>query len=210
MAVLLNGCMPIWEYYEEDKRTPKVNPQYPAFNEQEYSAFEGTGTATITGRVISHPRGKPPDPMPQRLVILDPVTEYSALWWACVGMFNESPLTSHPPDPRFLRFRRQTVTGPHGEFSFTELPPGKYTVLSTADWLEEPPPKKGKIIDSGSKAGDSVEAFADQTVSIDLCNGFHCDRQSYPMRTDVRRPQECYPKVRPPCSFWQSMTRGCP
>lgn len=193
----LNGCMPIFWYYMEENKSYPIEPHYPPFNEQEHAKFEGQGTATVTGRVVCHNRNKPAEPMAQRLVILDPMTEYGELFWTCIGVDSAFPLTSSPPDKRFLRYRRQTVTGPHGEFVFSGLPPGRYAVTSTIDGSEDPPKlKKGKVFQKGTKVGDQIEVLADQTVSLELCFGVDCDRASFPFRTDFKRPQKCYGTVK--------------
>ena len=117
---------------------PRTHPSliHPA-EDAEYASFQGHGTETLFGRAFLVAPDGEARPAVDRLVTLDPATDYAREWFKRYGARTEG-FEVPPPDPRFIAARRTTITDGRGRFRFARLEPGNYLVRSTVTWYPEP------------------------------------------------------------------------
>ncbi len=111
----------------------KKPPTYPPFPEADYAAFAAGGTATISGQAFLRTVGGDVKTGAGSDVTLDPVTDYSRVWWDNFGSW-WSKKKEIPPDQRFRSARRFTQADAEGKFQFTGLAPGRYFLRSVVVW----------------------------------------------------------------------------
>ena len=125
LVALLAGCVSLTP-------PPKWNPVSDV-SEAEYQPFLKDGTGTLTGQAFLTQRGGGVVKAAGRTVTLDPATSVGNEWWGKAGkIWMHHNLT--PPSPGFAKARRTKVADADGRFKFSDLPAGKYYVLTEVTW----------------------------------------------------------------------------
>lgn len=104
-------------------------PRIP-FPKEEYAKLPVSGTGTVTGRAFLKRGGDIIAAAGER-VLLNPVTTYSNQWYT-LSFIGHSQL--EPPDPRINKYIRAATADPQGRFTFRNVPPGEYYVITVVSW----------------------------------------------------------------------------
>jgi len=107
-------------------------PRRVPFNEADFAAYRGPGTATVTGQlVVSTEDGmKEGNGVSVELV---PVNAYTG---EMVEMeLGQGILLSPSVDARFNKYARIVTTDGHGNFTIPAVPAGRYFICGEVDWL---------------------------------------------------------------------------
>jgi len=110
---------------------PKPPAERVAFPEYEYAAIGVNGTATVRGQAFLRTRGGDVKTAAGEQVLLNPVTSYSRQWYE-VAYLGGRALTE--PDPRYWQYIRRTVADADGRFAFSNVPAGRYYVVTRVVW----------------------------------------------------------------------------
>ncbi|RDL17054.1 hypothetical protein D884_03195 [Pseudomonas sp. URMO17WK12:I10] len=105
-------------------------PRVP-FPVSEYDALPKTGTGSLAGQVFMRTMGGDVKFGAGSDVHLQPVTAYTQQWYT-VNYLEGRPL--EPADPRALQGTLVTQADGSGNFSFTNVPPGRYFLSSKVQW----------------------------------------------------------------------------
>lgn len=105
-------------------------PRAP-FPAAEYDALPKTGSGSLTGQVFMRTVGGDVKFGAGSDVHLQPVTSYSQQWYD-VNYLGGQPLSA--PDSRASQGLLTTQADGNGNFSFSNVPPGKYFLSSTVTW----------------------------------------------------------------------------
>lgn len=190
------GCLPPTPDQYSYERSIARRPSYPPFAAAEYASFDGNGDGRIVGRLEKPCADGHSRPISNQLVVLEPVTSYSAVWWRCVATSNDFPTDKPQPDPRAAPYRRTTKTDAEGHFVFDRLYPGSYYVLSRARaGLCDPDAGfAGKV---GAEA--RVEINHETTVTL-------AAEMKWPLSWSR---EGCSAEPCPPCSYWKWLWGRC-
>ncbi|WP_350025869.1 hypothetical protein [Pseudomonas fulva] len=101
------------------------------FPTAEYDALPKTGTGTVTGQAFLRTVGGEVKYGAGSDVYLQPVTAYTTQWYE-VNVLGGRQLAS--PDPRANQGQLSTQADGSGNFSFTNVPPGKYYLSAAIRW----------------------------------------------------------------------------
>jgi len=121
---------------------PKQVTLSSAFNAQDVAWFNSSGTGSITGQAFFQTRGGQPRTCAGLEVSLQPHSSYGDERLIAIYGTTESgfaPTTTmrvkfNPDEPAYHKMRKTTVCDAQGNFSFTQLPAGKYVVTSAIVW----------------------------------------------------------------------------
>lgn len=109
-------------------KCPPVWQRQAVFNPTEYAPYDIQGTLSISGNICSSlPKGSI---CPEKIdVFVNPKTSYSDEWWTkhWTGTHGISKV-----DERALKYNKQGVVQPGGQFTITDLPAGTYYVGAAA------------------------------------------------------------------------------
>lgn len=191
------ACLPPTPGVYRHQRALSGRPWYPPFSAAEYARFEGAGSGRIAGRLEELCVDGSRRPVPDSLVVLDPVTSYSRVWWRCRGTSNNYLLQDPPPEPRVAAYRRSARTDGEGHFEFDRLPPGPYYVLSTPPY---------ELCPTGSAAAGKAGA----EVLVEAAGPTAVTLSADPAWYEKWSQEGCDAAPCPPCSYWRWLTRGCP
>jgi hypothetical protein len=111
--------------------TPVVHDRLAPFNQAEYEAYTGEGTATISGEALPRPRDGKINKGICKAVYLTPVTGYFTEWFERVVMRGD---LLAPAVIRAMAYARNTGTDHEGRFTFEKLPAGDYYVACPITW----------------------------------------------------------------------------
>ena len=101
--------------------------RYAKFNPAEYERFKGPGSSTIKGRIWLDLGPNVRVVAKDCKVILEPITSYTKEWYEREV---KKGAKLGPPDPRALAFRRVAITDENGNFTFKNIPPGRYYIVT--------------------------------------------------------------------------------
>jgi len=126
------------------------------FDEAEYAALAKSGTGIVRGQVFATTVGGDVKKGAGNNVVMFPATSYGDLRYREQVLGNK--LLSTPEDPRYREYVRLKVTDGDGRFEFTNVPPGRYYVLSNVSWTVVQPNRYGPIeLPQGGKVVRKVE-----------------------------------------------------
>lgn len=110
---------------------PSIYNRMRSFDEAEYAAFSGNGTASISGQAFMKTRGGDVKYGAGETVTLNPVTTYSTEWWTVAV---QRGVSMSEPDPRTSAYNRVATADGQGRFEFKGLPAGEYFVACSISW----------------------------------------------------------------------------
>jgi hypothetical protein len=108
-----------------------VIPRTATFNPDEYASYDEPGKGVITGQAFLRTRGGEVRYGAGSEVSLTPVTTYSREWWDLAIVGRKRLATG---DPRVQAYTRKVLANGEGRFSFGNLPPGEYYVVTSVFW----------------------------------------------------------------------------
>jgi hypothetical protein len=132
------------------------------FDPDEYAPFAEQGTASISGQAFLRTRGGDVKYGAGSRVTAEPLTTYSQNWLGRAGA------GTRPPHPAVRKYRRETIADAEGRFSFTNLPAGKWLVLSEVTW--EVVTSRYSSSTTGGPVGAMVELGEGEEKSVVLQN----------------------------------------
>lgn len=130
--------------------TPRPTWTPMPFDEVEYAALAKEGTGTLRGQVFAKTRGGDVKKGAGNLVVLLPATKYGDQRYQ--EEFISNKLAAVGEDPRYVKYAKTKTTDGDGKFEFTNLPPGKYYLLSHITW-ESPSTSGGTELQGGRVFG---------------------------------------------------------
>ncbi len=95
--------------------------------QEEYTPYEGTGTAQICGQAYVSLDGGNQHVASGNNVLLAPVTTYTKEAFEIKVLRGENMVD---PDPQAMKFEKHTKTDDEGRFCFADLPAGDYFVVA--------------------------------------------------------------------------------
>jgi hypothetical protein len=125
--------------------TKPAIPRIP-FPESEYAELPSSGTGTVSGSAFLKIGGNVKAAAGER-VILNPVTSYSKQWYM-VSYLGNTHL--EPPDERINKYIRTTKADAQGRFTFKNVPPGEYYIITVISW-QAPVGSQGAIVSQGAR-----------------------------------------------------------
>lgn len=122
-VVALGGCA-----------APRPTPTfaYPAYDEADYAALPTSGSGVVRGQVFAKTVGGDVKKGAGSSVVLFPATRYGDARYHQEVVGGKRAVKAE--DPGHLKFVRVKVADGDGKFEFTELPAGKYYVVSNITW----------------------------------------------------------------------------
>jgi len=107
---------------------PVARMPFPA---EEYARLDSTGVAVVKGQAFLKTRGGEVITAAGNEVILNPETSYSQQWFE-VSYLGGKELAE--PDPRVLPYVAKTTADADGRFTFQNVAPGNYYVVTSVVW----------------------------------------------------------------------------
>ncbi len=151
LVLCLMGCQPIIKKY----------PRNAQFYEDEYNPYDKSGTGIIQGQAFLKTRGGDVKYGAGNIVTMNPVTSYSTEWFE-FSVKKHIPLEE--PDPRTLKYNRQTVADGEGRFEFNDLPAGEYYIACYISW--EVPTSSSYMITTGGYAYAKVKVEEGKVIKV--------------------------------------------
>jgi hypothetical protein len=131
------------------------------FPVSEYEALPKTGNATITGKLyIITPTGAKVYGKNRKLY-LNPITSYSQQWYK-ESYLGHKKLSK--ADSRLYSYLRLTETNSNGEFTFNEVPAGRYYLIGVVRCKEECGFEKARNI----RIAKEISVQNGETINVDL------------------------------------------
>lgn len=120
------------------------------FDDVEYSALAKEGTGVLRGQVFAKTRGGEVKKGAGNPVVMLPATKYGDQRYQ--EEFIRNKASTHNEDPRYVQYSRTKITDGEGKFEFTNVPPGKYYLISHVTW-ESPSSSGGLELQGGRVLG---------------------------------------------------------
>ena len=150
LALALAGCA-----------TPRPATTYSAFIPEQYSVLPTSGTGTLTGQVFMRTQGGDVKVGAGSQVLLLQQTGYSRQFYHAYLRGERYP----GMDPRAISAGRHTLANASGEFTFTDVPPGAYYVVSQVTWGA---PTRYGLSQQGGEIIGGADVANDSTTTIML------------------------------------------
>ena len=114
-----------------------------AFDEADYAALPTSGTGIIRGQVFSKTVGGDIKKGAGENVVIFPATKYGTQRYQEQVLGGK--LADSAPDSRYSKNVFVKISDGDGKFEFTEIPPGKYYIVSRVTWSIFEPNQFGPI-----------------------------------------------------------------
>lgn len=124
---------------------------YGEFPSTEYQALATYGTAHVSGRAFAKNRAGSIKPAAGQEVSLIPATDYMKPLFQAYT--EQRPITA--PDPRARAYTRQVRADSNGNFSFVQVPAGRYYLTCQVNWEV-----------SGTSGPSTVGVFVLSTLTV--------------------------------------------
>lgn len=157
IATLLMGCTAATQVPTD----PIARPPFP---EHEYAVLEATGTAIVTGQAFLKTVGGDVKTAAGESVYLNPVTSYSTYAYTASDA-SQRPMA--PPDPRLLQYMKSVTADASGRFTFKNVPPGEYYVVTQVTW-QAPTGYQGGLRTQGGVLRKRVTAKNSEATEVIL------------------------------------------
>ncbi len=137
-------------------------PRIP-FPKEEYAKLPTSGTGAVTGRAFLKRGGDILAAAGER-VLLNPVTTYSNQWYS-LSYIGHNQL--EPPDPRINKYIRSTTADPQGKFTFRNVPPGDYYIITVISW-QLPAASKEAAASQGARLCKKITVKNGEEIKVTL------------------------------------------
>lgn len=145
------------------KTVPKTVQRIP-FPIHEYKKLNTKGSGSVVGQAFLKTRGGDVKKAAGNQVWLNPITSYSKQWYE--SAYKKHMLLSQE-DPRYEQYVLTEIADADGRFHFTNVPPGRYYLVTTVIW-EAPIGYNGSLVPQGGLICKKVNVKNDKQIKVIL------------------------------------------
>lgn len=143
-------------------------PQWSPINdvtEAEYAPYLAGGSGAVSGQAYITQQGGAKVTAAGKKVTLDPSTTVGKEWWNKMPAFWSPHYGKVPPSPNFAKARKTTTTDREGNFTFSNLAPGKYYIRTLVTWEVR---ERCCFQTKGGPVGKLIEVREGETTNVIL------------------------------------------